>query len=94
MTTSAEDFYRIARTDDEILDRLSGIQDEAVFIGTIEDIARERGFSLTSEEIRLAIFNLTEIVQSVANDDELTDFELEMIAAGIPINCEQETVKA
>ena len=94
MTTSAEDFYRIARTDDEILDRLSGIQDEAVFIGAIEDIARERGFTLTSEEIRLAIFNLTEIMQSVANDDELTDFELEMIAAGIPINCEQETVKA
>tara|TARA_R100000750_G_C2267709_1_gene66234 strand:- start:37 stop:321 length:285 start_codon:yes stop_codon:yes gene_type:complete len=94
LTTSARDFYRIARNDDKILDRLSGIQDEAVFIGTIEDIARERGITLTSEEIRQAIFNLTEIVQSVANDDELTDFELEMIAAGVPVNCERETIKA
>ncbi len=94
MTTSAQDFYKIARNDDEILERLSGIQDEVLFIKAVEDIARERGFSLTSEEIRQAIFNLTEIMQSVANDDELTDFELEMAAAGVPINCQSQDIQA
>ena len=94
MMKSVQEFYSIARTDDEIISALSAIQDEAVFIETVDRLAREKGFILTVEDIKYSISNFQEVIQNVANDDELTDFELEMVAAGNPPVCSENTIES
>ena len=94
MSISVCDFYSIIRTDNDILSRLSAIEDGAVFIETIGDLAKERGIILTAEEIGQAMSSFDEVIQNVANDDELTDFELELVAAGVPIVCQSNDIDA
>tara|TARA_R110002049_G_scaffold276110_1_gene454260 strand:+ start:271 stop:432 length:162 start_codon:yes stop_codon:yes gene_type:complete len=37
-------------------------------------------------EAATALAQFDSFIEAASNDDELTDFELEMVAAGIPIN--------
>jgi len=40
------------------------------------------------------VFGEKDIESLIANDnDELSDFELEMVSAGVPINCESQNIK-
>jgi len=87
MSDAVMEFYKVARRDKEIVDLLSGISDEAMFIKTVMELGREKGFVFTAEEAGSAISEFDSFIEAASNDDELTDFELEMVAAGLPINC-------
>ena len=87
MSDAVMEFYKVARRDNEMVSLLAGIEDEALFIKTAMELGREKGFVFTAEEAGSAISQFDGFIEDVSNDDELTDFELEMVAAGIPINC-------
>ncbi len=86
MSDAVMEFYKVARRDKEIVDLLSGISDEAMFIKTAMELGREKGFVFTAEEAGSAISEFEVLIEHASNDDELTDFELEMVAAGAPTN--------
>lgn len=46
----------------------------------LTDLGREYGFEFTEEE-GLEVWN------EIQNDEELSDFALELISGGLPINC-------
>ncbi len=88
MNDAVMEFYKVARRDNEMVSLLAGIEDETLFISTVVKLGREKGFVFTAEEAGAAISQFEGFIEHAANDDELTDFELEMVAAGIPINCD------
>ncbi|MRG73950.1 hypothetical protein GH722_19505 [Alphaproteobacteria bacterium HT1-32] len=93
MSDAVMEFYKVARRDDEMVSLLAGIEDEALFIKTAMELGREKGFVFTAEEAGAAISQFDGFIEDVSNDDELTDFELEMVAAGLPINCSSGAVR-
>ena len=76
--------YKIIRNDDQIMAKLSGLDAEP-FADAIMDYSTKHSLPLTRSEALSAISAYDQVVQSAVNDDdELTDFELEMAAAGSP----------
>jgi predicted ribosomally synthesized peptide with nif11-like leader len=52
----------------------------------LADVGREHGFEFTEEEG-------LEVWEEVQNEDELSDFALELISGGVPVVCEQQGIK-
>lgn len=53
----------------------------------LADVGREHGFEFTEEEGY-------EVWEEIQNEEELSDFALELIAGGVPINCQDQNIKA
>ena len=87
MNTTVIDFYKFARTNPEIVTQLSAERDPEAFLARAVEAGREAGFDFSLEEARLELTDLPQLINDIANDDELTDFELELVSAGSLINC-------
>lgn len=81
------EFYRVARVDNTLMETLSAAQstDDLARVAVRE--AGKLGFHFTEQEAKAASMDIASLCNSAVNDDELTDFELEMIAAGSGADC-------
>ncbi|MCF3630555.1 hypothetical protein RJ527_04815 [Thalassospiraceae bacterium LMO-SO8] len=82
MNTNVVEFYKKVRTDQNLIEALSEGKTTEEFIKTAVDKAAEMGITLQQDDIVAACGNFAELCKLAANDDELTEFELEMISAG------------
>ncbi|MEQ8503918.1 MAG: hypothetical protein RIB80_01235 [Rhodospirillales bacterium] len=87
MNANVIEFYKKVRADKGLIEALSeGKTDEAFSKIAIEKAA-ELGIHLETADTIDALKHLDKLVHTAANDDALTDFELELIAAGITVTC-------
>ena len=84
MNSTVVDFYKFARTNPEIIAKLSEKCDQEVFLARTVEAGQAAGFSFSLEEARHGLADISQLVEDIANDDELTDFELELVSAGFP----------
>ncbi len=78
--------YQIIREDAQIQAELSGLDTEP-YADVIMGYAAKHNLSFSRNEAISAIIECDQLVLSAVNDDELTDFELELVAAGVPLQC-------
>ncbi len=85
MNQAIVEFYAKARNDEQLIAMLSkcATLDELADTATAE--AGKLGFHFTKEEAKAAGMDIASLRSAVMNDDELNDFELEMVAAGTTI---------
>mgnify|MGYP003627878326 CR=1 FL=1 len=86
MSGAALGFYKFVRRDDKMVNMFKNISDEALFIKTAVELGHKHGYIFSTDEAATALAQFDSFIEAASNDDELTDFELEMVAAGIPIN--------
>ncbi|MBD9650274.1 hypothetical protein JVX98_31825 (plasmid) [Ensifer sp. PDNC004] len=82
-------FYSAIRNDREALGRLAAAKSESELIELILDEARTRNCLLEVEQIRAGLANLGSLVGKAAGNDELRDFELELVSGGVESAREQ-----
>lgn len=64
------------------------IDDRDELYDTIVESGREMGYALDPAHVRtVSPEDFLALINEHANDDELTDEELELVAAGLPIMC-------
>lgn len=83
MNQNIIDFYQVLRNDDAMLASLSrcDTMDEIMEVAVEE--GAKMGFHFTKDEAMAAGMDIDTLRANVMNDDELNDFELELIAAGV-----------
>lgn len=87
MTTALMEFYRSVRDDAALMARVAETDSADALIGLATAEARARGVTLSPDEIRAALAD-PEGFFAVAVGDELSDSELELVAAGAaPSKC-------
>jgi hypothetical protein len=84
MNNDLINFYRTVRADDALHSTLSSIQDPKANIEAIIAEARSRNLAVSAEDIAAALNDPAAFLQAAVNDDELSDDELELVAAGFP----------
>jgi hypothetical protein len=82
MNTNVIEFYKKVRTDKGLIEALSEGQTAEEFYTIAVNKAAEAGISLHVDDVKEACEKYGELCELAANDDELTDFELEMVSAG------------
>tara|TARA_R110001592_G_scaffold361214_1_gene671318 strand:- start:15898 stop:16200 length:303 start_codon:yes stop_codon:yes gene_type:complete len=82
MNANVVEFYKKVRTDQGLIEALSEGKTTEEFTKIAVTKAAEMGIALQADDIVAACGQFDELCKLAANDDELTDFELEMIAAG------------
>lgn len=85
MNQNIIDFYQVLRSDAKLVETLMKHEgtDELLEAATSE--AKKLGFHFTKEEALTAGMNIDALRAESANDEELSDFELELISAGTQI---------
>ena len=92
MSGAALGFYKFVRRDDQMVNMFKNISDEALFITTAVELGHKHGYIFSTDEAATALAQFDSFIEAASND-ELTDFELEMVAAGLPINCSSGVVR-
>lgn len=87
MNQNIIDFYQVLRNDDAMLASLARCETVDDIMEVAVEEGGKLGFHFTKEEAMAAGMDIDTLHANVMNDDELNDFELELIAAGVPINC-------
>lgn len=82
MNANVIEFYKKVRTDQSLIEALSEGKTKEEFIKAAVDKAAEMGITLQAEDVVAACGKFEELCKLAANDDELTEFELEVIAGG------------
>lgn len=78
------DFYRAVRSDDAIIAALAVAKTPEDMAALAVHEGERLGFHFSTEAAKAAVMDLNGLCAKAVNDDELNDFELEMIAAGAP----------
>lgn len=83
MNQNIIDFYQKVRADDVLIGAFSNTQtaDEMADVAVAE--GSKLGFHFSKEEAKAAGSDIDSLRANVMNDDELNDFELELISAGV-----------
>ena len=85
MNANVIEFYRKVRTDQGLIEALS----EGKSVEEISEIAvtkaAEMNMPLRTDDVLAVSGNLNDVIAAAVNDDELTEFELELVAAGVPM---------
>lgn len=77
-------YYKQMRVSEDLLAAFAHSKDFEDMIDIAVEQGGKLGFSFTKEEALAAGLNFKALCSQAANDDELTEFELEMISAGAP----------
>lgn len=87
MNANVIEFYKKVRADQGLIEALS----EGKTVEEISEIAVKKAaeidIQLNTADVVAALGQFKELVTEAANDDELTELELELVAAGIPMSC-------
>ncbi len=76
------DFCSKIQNAPEMLTRLSGQHSTDALVAEIKSMGAEMGIKFEEGEIEDNLSSIDEVIKSVAQDDQLTDDELELIAGG------------
>ncbi|MEQ9557337.1 MAG: hypothetical protein RIG67_16320 [Rhodospirillales bacterium] len=82
MNTNVVEFYKKVRTDQGLIEALSEGKTAEEMSAIAVKKAAELGITLQQDDVVAACGNFEELCKLAANDDELTEFELEIISAG------------
>ena len=85
MNANVIEFYKKVRTDKGLIEALSEGKTAEEFYTIAVDKAAEVGITLQEDDVKEACEKFGELRVLAANDDELTEFELEMVSAGATI---------
>ena len=85
-------FYKILRHKPDMWSELAEIRDEDTVIRRIATLSAAHDITLSPEDIRAALPDLPDIIAEAAEDGELSDDELELVAAGIHSPCSLQNV--
>lgn len=91
MNQNIIDFYQVLRDDDAMIASLARCETVDEIMETAVEEGGKLGFHFTKQEAIAAGMDIDALRANVMNDDELNDFELELIAAGAPINTNKES---
>ncbi|MAN81468.1 MAG: hypothetical protein CMM77_05190 [Rhodospirillaceae bacterium] len=83
MNANVVEFYKKVRTDQGLIEALSEGKTAEEMSAIAVKKAAELGITLQQDDVVAACNNFTELCKLAANDDELTEFELEIISAGV-----------
>lgn len=86
MNANVIEFYKKVRADQGLIKALSEGKTTEEFSEIAVEKAAEMGIELEMSDVIAATGQFKNVI-AAANDDELTDLELELIAAGIPVTC-------
>ncbi|HBT41522.1 MAG TPA: hypothetical protein DIW51_08550 [Rhodospirillaceae bacterium] len=90
MNANVIEFYKKVRTDQGLIEALSeGKTAEQVSEIAVKKAA-EMGITLETADVIAALGQFQELAAGAANDDELTEFELELVAAGNAVWCDSD----
>lgn len=87
MNQNIIDFYATLRSDAQLVQTFMSCESAEQLLDLATTEAQKRGFHFTKEEAIAAGMNIEALSSGSANDDELNDFELELISAGTQIKC-------
>jgi len=87
MNRNIVDYYQKVREDKALQAAYAGCENIDQIVETAVNEGGKLGFSFTKEEAAAIGFDIEALHGAATNDDELSDFELELVAAGLPINC-------
>ena len=87
MNANIIEFYKKVRTDQGLIEALSEGQTAEQVSEIAVKKAAEMGITLETADVIAALDQFQELAADAANDDELTEFELELIAAGASPSC-------
>jgi len=93
MNQNIIDFYQTLRNDEAMLASMSRCETVDQIMEIAVEEGAKLGFHFSKEEAMAAGMDIDTLRASVMNDDELNDFELELISAGLPINCSSGAVE-
>lgn len=87
MNTNVIEFYKKVRADQGLIDALSEGKTAEEFSEIAVKKAAEIGIQLETADVAAALGQFKAVIEKAANDDELTELELELVAAGVPPTC-------
>ncbi|HBC07537.1 MAG TPA: hypothetical protein DC046_08140 [Rhodospirillaceae bacterium] len=87
MNQNIIEYYRQLRVSEDLMAAFSLSKTPEDVADTAVEQGDKLGFSFTKEEALAAGMNFKALCNEAANDDELTEFELEMISAGTSVQC-------
>lgn len=87
MNANVVEFYRKARVDQGLIEALSEGKTAEEFVNIAVTKAAEMGLHFEKNDVIDAFDQFETFVAAAANDDELTEFELQYIAAGTVPTC-------
>lgn len=79
--------YQKIRTDGRLIAQFESCDGPEALVQQALIISSKLGVQVERQDLEAAVADLGSLIQSAANEDELTDFELEFVSAGFPINC-------
>jgi hypothetical protein len=87
MNANVIEFYKKVRADQGLIDALSEGKTVEEFTEIAVEKAAEIGILLEAADVVAALGQFKAVIEKAANDDELTEVELELVAAGVPPTC-------
>lgn len=85
MNQNIVDYYQKVREDESLRTVYATCEDLDQVMETAVEEGRKLGFSFTKDEAMTVGLDLEALRGATSNDDELNDFELELVAAGFPV---------
>ncbi len=76
------EFYKIVRTTPELWQDLAAAPDTETLVAKVTTLSGAHGITLSPDDIRAALADLPKLISETADDEELSDEELELVAAG------------
>ncbi len=90
MNANVIEFYKKVRTNQGLIEALSEGQTAEQVSEIAVKKAAEMGITLETADVIAALDQFQELAADAANDDELTEFELELVAAGNAVSCNSD----
>lgn len=81
------EFYQKVRSTPAMWQELADQPTQDALVARVEAMSAEHGYAISSAEIRTSVNQVDVLISEAVGDDSLTDDELEMVAAGIPLPC-------
>ncbi|MEQ8503913.1 MAG: Nif11-like leader peptide family natural product precursor [Rhodospirillales bacterium] len=83
-------YYRKLREDEGLRAAYANCESVEQVMQTAVEQGTTLGFSFSKEEAMEIGYDIQVLHDLAANDDELSDFELELISAGSPVSCNND----
>lgn len=77
------EFYQKIRSTPAMWAELAEQPSQEALIARVETMSAEHGFTISRAEISASVNQMDTLINEAADDDSLTDDELEMVAAGV-----------
>ena len=87
------EYYQRVRDDEALQAAYSTCENTDQMFEIAVEEGRKLGLAFSKEDAMAVGFDVEALHGAATNDDELSDFELALVAAGLPINCSSGAVR-